>query len=240
MKWVTIPSVVLGSALAFLATGATRLNAATEEGVALAIVYDTSGSMSDPVRDSTGHHAPKYKIANRALESIARQIQAYASRPGESGPRKIEVGLFTFDGSGTKTVVPLGKFDPEPITSWAHRFSSPGSGTPLGAALRDASHAVLKSDLSQKHVLLITDGINTVGPDPAKTLPPILKEAEQKQVKLGVYFVAFDVDAKVFNSVKKQGAKVFSASDEKQLGSQLQYILQKEILLEEPEKPQKN
>ena len=48
-------------------------------------------------------------------------------------------------------------------------------------------------------------------------------------------FVAFDVDAKVFDSVKKLGATVVGASDEKQLDTQLEYILQRKILLEEEE-----
>jgi len=51
--------------------------------------------------------------------------------------------------------------------------------------------------------------------------------------------VAFDVDAKVFAAVKKQGATVVGAADEKQLDAQLQFILQKKILLEEEEPPKK-
>jgi hypothetical protein len=240
MKLVMIPSVLVWAALAFFGLGALPLNAAAEEGVALAIVYDTSGSMSDPVRDGAGKYSPKYKIANRALEAIAKQIQAYAAKSTDNAPRKVQAGLFTFDGSGTRQVVPFGKFDAEAIIRWARGFSSPGSGTPLGTALQTASQTVLKSDLSQKHVLVITDGMNTVGPDPAATLPGLLRQAEKNQQKLGVYFVAFDVDAKVFNSVKKLGAKVFSAGDEKQLNAQLDFILQREILLEEPDKPAKN
>jgi hypothetical protein len=44
------------------------------------------------------------------------------------------------------------------------------------------------------------------------------------------------VDAKVFNGVKKQGASVASAADETQLNSQLDFILQNQILLEKPSK----
>jgi hypothetical protein len=47
--------------------------------------------------------------------------------------------------------------------------------------------------------------------------------------------VAFDVAAKVFDPVKKLGATVVGASDEKQLNTQLEYILQRKILLEEEE-----
>jgi hypothetical protein len=241
MKSVSTRSVMVWAALALLGAGAGCPGLAAQEGVALAILYDTSGSMSDAVRDGAGKYSPKYKIANRALEAIAKQIQGYvAARPGQEAPRKVEAGLFTFNGNGVREVVPFGNFDAPAMIKWARNFSTPGSGTPIGTALEKASATVLKSDLSRKHVLIITDGMNTVGPDPAATLPGILKQAEQKQTKLGVYFVAFDVDARVFNPVKKLGAKIFGAGDEKQLNAQLQLILQQEILLEEPETPKKN
>ena len=50
---------------------------------------------------------------------------------------------------------------------------------------------------------------------------------------------AFDVDAKVFDPVKKLGATVVGAADETQLNNQLQFILQKKILLEEEEPAKK-
>jgi hypothetical protein len=52
---------------------------------------------------------------------------------------------------------------------------------------------------------------------------------------LSVHFVAFDVDAKVFDGVKKQGATVVGASNESQLEAQLKFILQRKILLEDEE-----
>ena len=52
---------------------------------------------------------------------------------------------------------------------------------------------------------------------------------------MSVHFVAFDTNAKVFDPVKKLGATVVSASDEKQLNTQLEFILQRKILLEEEE-----
>jgi len=47
------------------------------------------------------------------------------------------------------------------------------------------------------------------------------------------------VDAKVFDAVKRQGATVVGAANENQLNTQLQYILQRKILLEEEEPPKK-
>jgi hypothetical protein len=65
------------------------------------------------------------------------------------------------------------------------------------------------------------------------------EQALQKGTGISTHFVAFDVDAKVFAPVKKLDATVVAAADEKQLDTQLQFILQQKILLEEEETPKK-
>jgi len=216
----------------------TAFPAAADDGVALAIIYDTSGSMRDSVKDSNGKPAAKYVIANRALTAVARQVQAFASNPANA-QRKIDAGVFIFDHENAKEAVKFGPFDPAAIENWARDFSNPSGNTPLGNALARASKAVLDSPLNRKHVLVITDGMNTAGPAPDKVLPNLQKRAADKGTSLGVHFIAFDVDAKVFDGVKKQGATVVAAADEKQLDTQVQFILQKKILLEDEEPPQK-
>src|SRR5688572_13119454 len=111
-------------ALAAATANFTPLLAAPGEGVALAIVYDTSGSMKDPVADSSGKATPKYVIANRALMAVAAQIQNYATN--QSGtPKKVEAGLFTFSGSNARAAIPFGEFDAAAIQNWAQDFSNP-------------------------------------------------------------------------------------------------------------------
>ena len=210
---------------------------APEDGVALAIVYDNSGSMKQPVRDSTGKYSPKYVVARRALEAVLKQLQAFATNPSAAAPRRIEAGLFIFSGNGARELVPFSPFEPNAIQNWTKDRPIPSTGTPLGNALTRAGQTVLNSKLARKHVLIITDGINTVGPDPAVTMPRLKQQAAQDHANLSVHFVAFDVDAKVFDSVKKQGATVVGASDEKQLNTQLEFILQRKILLEDEEPP---
>jgi hypothetical protein len=199
------------------------------DGVAIAIVYDTSGSMREPVRDGKGGRSPKYVIGNRALEEVVAKIERFATN--KSAPQ-VQAGLFTFSGSGANEVVKFGKFDPAAMRKWVKEYPGPGSGTPLGAALETASRAVLKSDMPQKHVLLITDGMNTAGPDPAQVLPQLVREAERKGVILFTHFVAFDVAARVFEPLKKHGATVVGAANEKELNGQLDFILEEKILLE--------
>ena len=190
------------------------------------------------MRDSNGRQTPKFRIANRALVAIANRIQAFTTNStGE--PRTIHAGLFVFSTDGGRAALPFGPFDCAALTNWARGFSTPGGSTPLGNALTPACRAVLDSRLTRKHVLVITDGVNTVGPQPTVTLPTLLKEADQKLTSLGVHFVAFDVDAKVFAGVKKLGATVLGAADEAQLNTQLEFILETKILLEAEEPAKK-
>src|SRR5436190_18087547 len=195
----------LGTLAAIIATPIHSV-AAQEDGVALAIVYDTSGSMKEQVRDRNGKLSPKYVIANRALEAISRRIQTFTTNTATGGSRTVDAGLFVFDGSGAKQAVKFGPFEASTFQRWAQRFSAPEGGTPLGSALTAAGQTVLNSSLARKHVLVITDGINTVGPDPAAVMPRLNQLAEQKQNRLSIHFVAFDVNAKVFDGVKKLGA----------------------------------
>jgi len=211
--------------------------ATSEEGVALAIIYDTSGSMSQPVGNSSGGQSPKYIIANRALIAVARQIEAYATN-SVSG-HKVQCCLLTFQGEGARQSIPMGPFSAATLVQWAGQVNRPGGNTPLGNALEAAGKAVLGSPLSRKHILVITDGENTAGPGPERVMPLIKQQAGQKGAAVSVHFIGFDVDVRVFAPLKKQGATVVSARDEKQLASQLEFILQKKILLED-EDPQPN
>lgn len=227
-------SVVLLAVGLLTGPGLLPASAADDDGVALGILYDTSGSMNEAVRDSHGSSSPKYVIANRALLAVVKQIQTFTTNGVTGAPRKVDVGLFTFNEKDAQAVVKLGAFDADAIQNWTKNFSHPNGGTPLGNALRTVSQAVLDSPMPRKHVLIITDGMNSVGPDPAKTLPSVNKAAEKKQTTVFVHFIAFDVKATVFDGVKKQGASVASAADEKELNSQLDFILQNQILLEKP------
>ena len=232
-------SLAVLAALAALAAGPASIKAAEEEGVALAIVYDTSGSMKDAVLDKDGKGAPKYLIANRALVAIVRQVESFATNSSVGAARKIEAGLFVFNSPGAREAVKFGPFDRRALVNWATSFASPSGNTPLGNALNTAAQAVLKSPLSRKHILVITDGMNNAGPPPAYFMTRLKQQAEQQHHSLSVHFVAFDVDAKVFDAVKKLGATVVGAADEKQLNSQLEFILQKKILLEDEEPAKK-
>ena len=238
MKLIQLITVPI--ALAVLCASATpAASAADDEGVAVAIVYDTSGSMNEPVKDKAGRSSPKYLVANRALAAIANRIQDFATNGAAGSPRKVHAGLYVFQNGGPHAALPFGPFNGAAFTTWARGFSAPTGGTPLGTTLNAAGRAVLNSGLTRKHVLVITDGENTVGPVPAVTLARLQQEARLNFASLAVHFIAFDVDAKVFEGVKKLGATVVGASNESELNTQLEFILEKKILLEEEEPAKK-
>ncbi len=222
----------------FAALGLLDINsaAATEEGIALAIVYDTSGSMRETVASGPGKTAAKYIVANKALSTIADRLDRFSTNSPSGSPRKVEVGLYIFRGSSAAPVVPFGPRQPGAIQKWVAGFTDPNGTTPLGNSISVASKAVSASALNHKHVLILTDGMNTSGPPPETVIPMIQRSGTNAP---SFHFVAFDVDAKVFEPVKKLGATVLGASNEQQLNSQLEYIFERKILLEdeEPSRP---
>ena len=213
--------------------------AAEEDGIALGIVYDTSGSMAETVRAANGSMTPKYVVARQAFNAIIDRVQAFASNRSASRPMPIEAGLFIFKGDNAAEAVKFGPWDAAAFREWLKASKPPEGSTPLGRAIEAASRAVLSSKMPRKHVVVVTDGVNTSGPDPASVLRRLKKEAPEPNQKISWHLVAFDVAAGLFQAVKKEGATVVGAADARQLNTQLEFIFEKKILLEdeEPRRP---
>ena len=207
---------------------------ASVDGIALAIVYDTSGSMTDMVKNASGEPEAKYRIAGRALGAILERLAAFQAASA-GAPRRLDVGLWIFEGTKVKRLQSMAPFAPQELQSRVAQLGRPSSDTPLGEGLAAAGAAAFASNLSRRHVLVITDGLNRRGPDPATVLPRLLAEAKRRDTVLGVHFVAFDVAANVFEPLKRLGATVVAATDERTLADQLGFILERKILLEDEE-----
>lgn len=197
---------------------------AQHDEVALVLVYDTSGSMRDAVRAVAGRGAPKYTIGNRALLAVIDRLQKFSTKSDQA----LTAGLVVFDDRSAREAVRLGKIDCGELRHWAKSFISPDGPTPLGPALEVASQALLARGNAQRHILVITDGENTAGPDPAS----VIRASHAKNEGIAFHFVAFDVNAKALGPIKELGATVVSAADEKELNNQLEFILAEKILLE--------
>ncbi len=198
--------------------------------IALAIVHDTSGSMREKVRDTGGNRSPKYEIANRALASVVARLEQFQQTSGAG--RELAAGLFVFKGENAREAVPFGRFDAAALRAWTKSFLAPDGPTPLGYAVQAAGNALRKSGAAARHVLVITDGENTAGPEPAAVMAAFKSDKESADGAILFHFIAFDVQTNAFRKVKEQGATVVAAADEKELNEQLEFILEEKILLE--------
>src|SRR5215467_7813004 len=63
------------------------------EGIAAAILIDTSGSMQEQVRDASGGLRPKIAIARRAALNLVDQVDHYAR---EHSDKSIVLGVYEF------------------------------------------------------------------------------------------------------------------------------------------------
>jgi Mg-chelatase subunit ChlD len=204
-----------------------------EEGIAAAILIDTSGSMQQKVRDVDGAMQPKISIAQRAALNLVDQFDAYAR---DHSDKRISLGIYEFSDRGTfancRTVVKFGPPDAAAARSAIMNMRAEGD-TPIGDAMIKAKRDVDAAGLSKRHILVITDGENTKGYSPADVTRVILSQNEMDRAS--IYFVAFDVAASKFNSVRDSGGLVLAASNETDLKGTLDYLLTGKILAAQPE-----
>ena len=107
-----------------------------------------------------------------------------------------------------------------------------GGDTPIGDAMIVAKRDVDATGLAKRHILVITDGENTKGYSPADVTQVISSQPEKDRAS--IYFIAFDVAASTFNSVRDSGGLVLAASNERDLKDTLGYLLTGKILVEQP------
>jgi hypothetical protein len=104
-------------------------------------------------------------------------------------------------------------------------------GTPIGAAMIAAKHELDATGLSRRHLLVVTDGENTDGVAPDEVTAAIGRRPESERPS--IYLVAFDIDARQFNSVRDAGALLLAAGNAKELSATLDGLLRGKILVEQ-------
>lgn len=198
---------------------------------AVAILVDTSGSMSQSVRDSAGQNRPKHEIAREALERIVAYTAAWQQQHAD---RTLELGIYGFS-SGVTPILPMSGFDAERAAAAVRAAPPPGGGTAIGRALEAGARALYGSGCVRKFVICITDGENTSGPKPERIARQLF---EQTGGEVELQFIAFDIEAKRFSFLSAVNGHIGEASDGPQLQARLSEIYQKRILAEsEAEKP---
>jgi hypothetical protein len=209
--------------------------APAQDGVAAAILLDTSGSMQDPVQGSDKKPKAKIKVAQDALMNLLQQFSDFGKKHPE---KQILVGIYDFSvrkgRPSCRQVVKLGPPDLAAAQALIQGMT-PSGGTPIGDAMITAKRDLQATGMSHQHILVISDGENNLGYMPGDVARVIAQEPDQHRA--GIYFIAFDVGADLFDNVRDAGGMVLSANSEQQLTSTLDFILAGKILVEEPPPP---
>jgi len=203
------------------------------DGIAAAILIDTSGSMRDKVKDADGSTRTKIEIAKRAALNLVKQFDSYAR---EHAGQNISVGIYEFSERGRNTpscreIIKLGPPDPASAQAAISKMRAAGD-TPIGDAMIVAKRDLDKSGLAKRHILVVTDGENNQGYSPGNVTQVVSAQSEKDRA--AIYFVAFDIAASIFNPVRDAGGVVLAASNETELAGTLDYLLTGKILVEQP------
>ena len=195
-----------------------------EEGVgaAIAILVDTSGSMSELV---PGDGRPKYVIARQALQDVLGATDAFVKRRPNF---PIKLAIYGF-ASSPWVVYPMQRYDGPAVVRALASIPAPGGGTAIGSALLEARPALYRSGVFRKYILVITDGQNTAGSAPDRVARDIFRKSRGA---VSIYFVAFDVNPAVFGFLRDVGGDVLPAQDAKGLQEALKQIYEGKVLAE--------
>ena len=192
-------------------------------GAAVAILVDTSGSMSEK---APGDSRPKYVVAREALEKDARRhrrVRRAAARFFHQGRhlRFFQRRVARRCRSSLTTATPSAPHWGGCAVPAAARRSERRCGT--------ARPDLYRAGVFRKSLLVVTDGENTVGRSPDDVARDIFRKSEGA---VQIYFVAFDTDPGRFAFLKDVGGDVIGAGDGAELSLGLDKIYQGRILAE--------
>lgn len=202
------------------------------DGIAAAILVDTSGSMKEAVSDVSGAPVAKIVVARRSVLAVLGQFEEFARRNPE---KKLLVGVYEFssrdDPDWCREVIPPGPPDAAAAADAVSRLR-PLGGTPIGEAMIRAKLALDQTGLRRKHLLVVTDGESNRGYAPGDVARAIGRLPDD--IRAMIHFIAFDVEAARFRAVQDAGGLVLEAASERDLRQTLDFVLTGRILAEEP------
>lgn len=158
--------------------------------VAVVIVLDRSGSMSQPVMGSS-----------RSQQSIANEAAAGAIDTLD--PNDL-VGVIAF-ANNPSVIVPLGRnLDPAATRAAVTGISS-GGGTNLALALETAANQLARVESKTKHVIVLTDGQS----QEAERLPTLAADLLRSGARVSTIAIGDESDADTLRTVAEKGGGVF-------------------------------
>ena len=201
-----------------------------KDGIAAAVLIDTSGSMKETVRDANGRPQAKLDIARRCVSAIVRQTAGFAK---DEPNTPTVIGIYEFSSRGQSVVRPVTAIAAPDAAAADRALASlqPSGNTPIGQAMIQAKKDLDATKLARTHILIVTDGENTAGFEPGDVMWAVSRLPDEQRP--GIYFIAFDVAASVFQPAKDAGALVLPAANEQELRERLDFVMGSKILLEQ-------
>lgn len=203
------------------------------EGIAIILLIDASGSMTDIVREPSGEEQLKIDIAKKTAKRVLKNINEFR---GKNPAAVIWLAIFRFNDDSVVPLVPMAFSASTGADAVIDNLTADGN-TPLGNAIALAKQTINDSQMKSGNIIIISDGVNTIGPEPEEVMRAMNLLPYEDRAR--VYLVAFDMNASVFDNVKKEGAMVSEAQNDTELQQTMDYILYKKILVEEPIIPQR-
>lgn len=207
------------------ATPPDRYAAKVQEGfgASVAILLDNSGSMKERTR--SGSRQAKAAIAREVLAEVLSQTETFVQRqPGFP----VNVGLYTFS-SDVQKVLPIAPYDRVTLKRALESLPRPKGGTAIGDAMDVAAVDLYSAGTIRKYILVVTDGENTTGLDPAEVAAKVERMSEGA---VRLLLVAFDVDRKRFDFVSDVNGVLVAARDRIALRASLDTLYRGKILAE--------
>ncbi len=201
------------------------------EGMAIALLIDSSGSMANAVRDLNNTERPKIDITRETAKKVILQIKKFKDINQD---KEVRIGIYSFGGdevNGIKTILNMGTVAPSDIDVALNQLNAFGN-TPLGEAIMRAKKEMDRTGLNKEHIIIISDGLNTIGRLPVEVIRGIRQLPADAQPV--IYLITFDVKADLFNDLKKETVLVLEAGNAKELNQTIDFILHNKILVEQP------
>jgi hypothetical protein len=191
-------------------------------GASVAILLDNSGSMSDAPASGGGNKAD---IAREVLARVLAQTDSFARRqPGFP----VNIGLYVFSADVARAM-PIGPWDKDRLSAALAALPSPDGGTAIGDAMDVAVKDLYGAGTIRKYILVVTDGENNEGADPAEVAAEIARRSEGA---VRLFLVAFDVDRDKFRFVSDVRGTLIEAQNAEGLRASLDTLYRGRILAE--------
>jgi Mg-chelatase subunit ChlD len=205
-------------------------------GISVVVAIDSSGSMADSPKSGG---TAKYIQASAALGQVADLLERLAA--GSPRGQVLKVGVLKFN-SVVRELLPLTVMDEDglallrDIVLDPENFQ-PGGSTAIGATIENGVRALSQSGTILRSLIVVTDGENTAGVDPAWSLSAVYGNRNSASstdlpVLTGstlISFIGFDVDSDAFKRLSGYGPRIASATDQAQLARALSASLEADI-----------